>query len=50
MTACLLGVIVPTMIRKLRVDPKVAAGPIVLAMTDIATLVFYFVTADRLLG
>jgi magnesium transporter len=50
MTACLLGVIVPTMIRKLRVDPKVAAGPIVLAMTDITTLVFYFATADWLLG
>jgi len=50
MTACLLGVIIPTIIRKLRVDPKIAAGPIVLAMTDITTLLFYFATAGRLLG
>jgi magnesium transporter len=49
-TACLLGVIIPTLIRKFRVDPKVAAGPIVLAATDIATLVFYFSTANLILG
>jgi magnesium transporter len=49
-TACLLGVIVPTLIRKLRIDPKVAAGPIVLAATDIATLAFYFSTANLILG
>ena len=49
-TACLLGVIVPTLIRKFRIDPKVAAGPIVLAATDIATLIFYFSTANLILG
>jgi magnesium transporter len=49
-TACLLGVIIPTVIRNLRVDPKIAAGPIVLASVDIATLLFYFITADLLLG
>jgi magnesium transporter len=49
-TACLLGVIVPTAIRTLRVDPKVAAGPIVLASVDIATILFYFTTAAWLLG
>ena len=48
-TACLLGVIIPTLIRKFRIDPKVAAGPIVLAATDIATLVFYFSTANLIL-
>ena len=48
--ACLLGVIVPTLIRKFRIDPKVAAGPIVLAATDIATMVFYFSTANLILG
>ena len=37
-TACLLGVIIPTAIRTLRVDPKIAAGPIVLASADIATI------------
>lgn len=49
-TACLLGVLIPTAIRALRVDPKVAAGPIVLASADIATLLFYFGLAQRLLG
>jgi magnesium transporter len=49
-TACLLGVIVPTAIRTLRIDPKVAAGPIVLATADIATILFYFTTAAWLLG
>jgi len=49
-TACLLGVIVPTLIRKFHIDPKVAAGPIVLAATDIATLIFYFSTANLILG
>ena len=29
-TACFLGVLVPTLIRTFRVDPKIAAGPIVL--------------------
>jgi magnesium transporter len=49
-TACLLGVVVPTLIRKFRIDPKVAAGPIVLAAADIATLAFYFSTANLILG
>jgi len=49
-TACLLGVIVPAVIRKFRVDPKIAAGPIVLASADVATLIFYFLTANWLLG
>jgi magnesium transporter len=49
-TACLLGVIVPTLIRKFHIDPKVAAGPIVLAAADIATLTFYFSTASLILG
>lgn len=48
-TACLLGVIVPTLVRALKADPKIAAGPIVLATADIATLLFYFSIADWLL-
>jgi magnesium transporter len=42
MTACALGVILPTALRAVRRDPKVAAGPIVLALADLATLMFYF--------
>ena len=42
LTACALGVIIPSLIRALRMDPKIAAGPIVLACADVATLLFYF--------
>jgi magnesium transporter len=41
-TACLLGVILPSTLRMLDKDPKIAAGPIVLATADVATLLFYF--------
>jgi len=48
-TACLLGVLMPTMLRALKADPKIAAGPIVLALTDLATLIFYFNLAGILM-
>ncbi len=48
-TACLLGVLMPTALRALKADPKIAAGPIVLALTDVATLLFYFNLAGMLL-
>lgn len=48
-TACLLGVILPISVRALRGDPRVAAGPIVLATADILTLLFYFNVAGVLL-
>jgi magnesium transporter len=32
-----------------KADPKIAAGPIVLALTDLATLLFYFTIAGILL-
>lgn len=41
MIAALLGQAVPAAVRTMRRDPKLAAGPIALAMTDIATLVCY---------
>lgn len=40
-TACLLGVLLPTLLRIYR-DPKIASGPVVLATADVATLLFYF--------
>ncbi|HNQ24218.1 MAG TPA: CBS domain-containing protein [Phycisphaerae bacterium] len=49
-SACLLGVAIPTLIHRLRIDPKVAAGPIVLASADIVTLLYYFNIAQRLLA
>lgn len=48
-TACLLGVILPTLLHALGRDPKIAAGPLVLATTDVATLLFYFNLAGLLL-
>jgi magnesium transporter len=48
-TACLLGVLLPTAARALRIDPRIAAGPIVLASSDLATLLFYFNLAQMVL-
>ncbi len=47
--ACGFGVTVPTLLHALKLDPKVAAGPIVLALTDICTLLFYFTLAALIL-
>ncbi len=41
-TACITGLSVPALLHALRLDPKIAAGPITLALTDIFTLLFYF--------
>ncbi len=42
LTACGLGVFIPSVVRAFRMDPKIAAGPIVLACADVATLIYYF--------
>jgi magnesium transporter len=39
--ACLLGVLLPTLVRAVKADPRIAAGPLVLATTDLVTLVSY---------
>jgi len=48
--ACLLGVVVPSALRAAKGDPRIAAGPVVLAAADVVTLVFYFGLGSRLLG
>lgn len=48
-TACILGVLLPGLVRVLRGDPRIAAGPVVLAAADMATLVLYFRVAGWLL-
>jgi magnesium transporter len=48
-TACLLGATLPRLVRALRMDPQIAAGPIVLAAVDVATLFFYFSVAGYVL-
>jgi magnesium transporter len=47
--AAVLGVSIPTLLRLLRRDPQVAAGPIALALADMATLLLYFNLARWLL-
>jgi magnesium transporter len=39
--ACVFGVFLPTLVRAFKVDPRIAAGPLVLATTDIVTLGSY---------
>lgn len=48
-TACLLGVLIPSISRAMRLDPKIAAGPLALALADICTLLAYFGLATLLL-
>jgi magnesium transporter len=47
--ACLFGLSVPSALHALKLDPKIAAGPVTLAFTDIFTLLFYFGLAAWLL-
>jgi magnesium transporter len=42
MTACLFGLTVPSLLHWLKLDPKIAAGPVTLAVTDFVALLFYF--------
>ena len=44
-TACVLGLGVPSLLHRLKLDPKIAAGPVTLALADFVALVIYFTTA-----
>jgi magnesium transporter len=48
--ACLLGAAFPAVLRGLNADPRIAAGPVVLALADVATLLFYFGFGARFLA
>ena len=48
--AAVLGAAIPSLLHRLNLDPKVAAGPMVLALTDMLTLACYFAVAAKLLG
>ena len=39
--ACLVGLTIPTLVHWLKLDPKIAAGPVTLALADILTLLIY---------
>lgn len=47
--ACMLGVCLPVAIHALKADPQIAAGPIVLATSDVVTLLCYFSISSRVL-
>jgi magnesium transporter len=47
--ACFFGLTVPTLLHAFRLDPKISAGPVTLALTDIFTLLCYFSLAAWLL-
>lgn len=47
--ACLFGLCVPALLHRLKLDPKIAAGPVTLALTDVATLLSYFTLAAAIL-
>lgn len=49
-TACILGLSIPSLLHALKLDPKIAAGPVTLALSDVATLFFYFGVAEMVLG
>jgi magnesium transporter len=49
MIASVWGLSVPALLHKLKLDPKIAAGPITLALTDICTILFYFGIASAIL-
>jgi magnesium transporter len=49
-TACLFGFSVPSLLHWLKLDPKIAAGPVTLAVTDFFALAFYFTLAWLVLG
>ncbi|MDB6173918.1 MAG: domain containing protein [Chthoniobacteraceae bacterium] len=47
--ACLAGLGMPSLLHALKWDPKIAAGPVTLAVTDVATLLLYFSLAAWIL-
>lgn len=45
LSACALGLAVPSLLHRFRLDPKIAAGPVTLALADFFALVIYFTSA-----
>lgn len=44
-TASVFGLAVPSLLHRLKLDPKIAAGPVTLALADFVALVIYFTSA-----
>ena len=50
LSACFFGVSIPTLLHKLKLDLKIASGPLTLAIADVFTIVVYFTLAAAWLG
>jgi magnesium transporter len=48
--ACLLGLSIPSILHARQLDPKIAAGPLTLALADLFTLFFYLSIATWFLS
>ena len=44
-TASLFGLAVPSLLHRFKLDPKIAAGPVTLALADVCALAIYFTSA-----
>ena len=44
-SACLVGLCIPSLLHRFKLDPKIAAGPLTLALADTFALVIYFTSA-----
>src|SRR6266446_6502510 len=44
-SACVLGLGVPSLLHRFKLDPKIAAGPVTLVLADFIALVIYFTSA-----
>ena len=42
LAACMIGLTVPTVLHRFKLDPRIAAGPVSLAIADIFTVAVYF--------
>lgn len=47
--ACFIGQVVPTLLHTFKLDLKISAGPVSLALADLGTIFFYFGTATLLI-
>jgi magnesium transporter len=47
--ACFYGLTIPALFHALRLDPRIASGPLTLAVADITSIALYFGLASRLL-
>jgi len=48
--ACLIGLSIPACLHAFKLDPKISAGPVTLALTDMCTLLFYLGLATIVLN